>query len=83
MEGYHGIPQDERLHSCQATAGSWKHPKYDVYINLEQAIFKTENDGFQVRVAHNVDEACELVEVGFEYVTGNYGDGGKIFRKRN
>jgi len=27
-------------------------------------------------------EACGLVEAGFEYVTGNYDDGGKIFRKR-
>jgi hypothetical protein len=28
-------------------------------------------------------EACELIETGFEYVTGEYTDGGKIFRKRN
>ncbi len=26
-------------------------------------------------------EACELVEAGFEYVTEEYNDGGKIFRK--
>ena len=37
---------------------------------------------WNVKVAHNVDEACELVKVGFEYVTGKYTDGGKIFRKR-
>jgi len=27
-------------------------------------------------------KAVKLVEVGFEYVTGDYDDGGKIFRKR-
>ena len=53
-----------------------------VYINLEQALFKADNDKFHVKVAHNVDEACELIEAGFEYVTGAYVDGGKIFRKR-
>ena len=54
-----------------------------VYINLENAIFKTpEDDEFTARVAHNVKEACDLIEVGFQYVTGGYKDGGKIFRKR-
>lgn len=37
---------------------------------------------FYVKVAHNTEEACELVGAGFEYVTGEYNDGGKIFRKR-
>jgi len=27
-------------------------------------------------------DACSLVALGFEYVTGTYHDGGKIFRKR-
>ena len=39
-------------------------------------------DEFHVKVAKDVDEACELVEAGFQYVTGEYDDGGKIFRKR-
>jgi len=33
-------------------------------------------------VAKTLDEARKLVEAGFEYVTGEYSDGGKIFRKR-
>ncbi|TET20293.1 hypothetical protein E3J74_03320 [Candidatus Bathyarchaeota archaeon] len=53
-----------------------------IYIDLESKLFNNTNDGFTVRVAHNVGEALNLVEVGFEYVTGEYGDGGKIFRKR-
>lgn len=53
------------------------------YINLEKVIFgELGKDEFTVRIAQNVKEACDLVEVGFEYVTGDYSDGGKIFRKR-
>lgn len=51
-------------------------------INLENALFNDSDDGFTVRVAPDVGEACSLIEAGFEYVTGNYDDGGKIFRKR-
>jgi len=35
---------------------------------------------FWRKVVHNLKEACELLEVGFEYVTEI--DGAKIFRKR-
>ena len=40
------------------------------------------NEGFTSRIAHNVGEAAAFVEAGFEFVTGEYSDGGKIFRKR-
>jgi integrase len=53
-----------------------------VYVNLEAAVFTDRNDEFHAAVAKNVAEATSLVEVGFEYVTGEYDDGGKIFRKR-
>ena len=39
-----------------------------VYINLERAIFKENNDEFSVRAISDLDEACKLLEVGFEYV---------------
>jgi hypothetical protein len=29
----------------------------------------------------NAKEECQLIEEGGEYVTGEYSDGGKIFRK--
>jgi len=45
-------------------------------------VFQNTDDQFFVKVANNVQEACALIEVGFEYVTGDYHDGGKIFRKR-
>ncbi|MGC9346244.1 MAG: tyrosine-type recombinase/integrase [Candidatus Bathyarchaeales archaeon] len=54
-----------------------------VYIQYEKALYGTpvEKD-FIVKVATNVEEACKLIQAGFEYVTGEYNDGGKIFRKR-
>lgn len=51
-----------------------------IYINLEKAIFTNTHDEFHVRVAHSLEEACELLEVGFEYVTDM--SGAKLFRKR-
>jgi len=51
------------------------------YIDIEQAVFNShDNDQFTVKVAETVEEACELVEVGFEYVTDV--DQKKLFRKR-
>jgi len=51
-----------------------------IYINLEKALFQNAADEFHVKVAQNLDEACKLLEVGFEYVTEI--DGAQIFRKR-
>ena len=51
------------------------------YIHLETMLFSEINDQYVVKVANNIKEACDLIEVGFEYVTGEYDDGGKIFRK--
>ncbi len=51
------------------------------YIHLEQMLFNEVKDQYITKIALNVKEACALAEVGFEYVTGEYNDGGKIFRK--
>ena len=53
-----------------------------IYIDLESQLFGKSSDGFTVRIAHDVGEAADLTEAGFEYVTGEYKDGSKIFRKR-
>jgi len=44
-------------------------------------LIKTEDDEFISKVAKTVEEACGLRAAGFEYVTGEYDDSGKIFRK--
>jgi hypothetical protein len=41
-----------------------------------------QNDGFTVRVARDVGEAATLIEAGFECATGEYNDGGKLFKRR-
>ena len=51
-----------------------------IYIQLEEALFNFNNDEFNVKVAKTVEEACKLIEVGFEYVCDM--DGVKLFRKR-
>jgi len=51
-----------------------------LYIQLAEVIFKEASDQFTSRVAKTVDEACELVEAGFDYVCEV--DGVKLFRKR-
>lgn len=51
-----------------------------IYIHLEAALFKTVNDTFTVRTATTLNEAEQLLEVGFEYVTEI--DNVKLFRKR-
>jgi len=50
-----------------------------IYINLESALFHEANEEFTVRVAETPDDACSLVEAGFDYVTEM--EGQKIFRK--
>jgi integrase len=51
-----------------------------IYVNIENALFQNTNDEFIVKTAKTIEEACRLIEVGFEYVTDM--DGIKIFRKR-
>ena len=52
-----------------------------IYITLEQTLFgSTDKLEFHVKVAHNIEEACELVKVGFDYICDM--EDCKIFRKR-
>jgi integrase len=52
------------------------------YINIEQSLFTNQSDEWTCKVATNVKDTTDLIEAGFEYVTGEYTDGGKLFRKR-
>ena len=51
-----------------------------IYVNLESAIFQTENDNFHVKTAKTPEEITQLLEVGFEYICEK--DGLIFFRKR-
>lgn len=39
-----------------------------LYIQLENALFKNQDDGFMVKATSDQKEIAELLEVGFEYV---------------
>jgi len=54
----------------------------ELYIDLEAREFTFNDDNYFTAIAENTKEVCRLIESGFEYVTGEYDDGGKIFRKR-
>jgi len=61
------------------------HKKLDnvaIYVQIDEKLFAHTDDGFICKIAHNAGEAISLIEAGFEYVTGEYHDGGKLFRKR-
>jgi hypothetical protein len=51
-----------------------------IYVNLESAVFQTEDDNFHVKTATKAEEITQLLEVGFEYVCQK--DGLVFLRKR-
>lgn len=50
-----------------------------IYIQLEEALFGDEID-YTAKVAKTENEACTLIEAGFEFVCDF--NGHKLFRKR-
>jgi hypothetical protein len=40
----------------------------EIYINIENTLFETSSDEFNVRVTNKPEEVKSLLEVGFEYV---------------
>jgi integrase len=58
------------------------HRSIKTTLRYIQLVDIPQEERFISKVAMNVKEATELIELGFEYVTGEYDDGGKIFRKR-
>lgn len=40
-----------------------------------------EETDYPVRAANDIKESRKLVKIGYKYVTRDYGDDGKIFRK--
>jgi hypothetical protein len=45
-------------------------------------MFSGKNERFHAAVAASPEQAVNLMEAGFEYVTGKYNNGRKLFRKR-
>ncbi len=53
-----------------------------LYVQLVEGLFPDSDESYVCKVANSADEAKSLIESGFEYVTGDYADGGKLFRKK-
>jgi integrase len=53
-----------------------------LYVQLVNTIFQEHDDDYVCKVARTPQEAIQLIELGFEYVTGEYADGGKLFKKK-
>jgi hypothetical protein len=53
-----------------------------LYVQLVNSIFQDVADEYVCRIAKTPQEAVQLVELGFEFVTGEYTDGGKLFKKK-
>ena len=51
-----------------------------IYVQLEEAIYDKQNDGYVSKAATTIEEVCKLVDAGFDYVC-DVGDA-KVFRKR-
>jgi len=51
-----------------------------VYIHIEASLYHTGNDDYQCKIAKTIEEATNLIENGFEYITEI--DGMRLFRKR-
>ena len=51
------------------------------YVELYEEIYSDQQLNYTCEIALNVFEAKQLAEQGFQYVTGEYNDGGKLFRK--
>jgi len=60
--------------------GHKKIENTEIYIDVEHALFQTQNDEFHVKVAQTPEEIKTLLEVGFEYVCEK--DGLLFLRKR-
>ncbi len=56
------------------------HKKIETTLIYTQLLQFEKGDNYTCKVAQNVEQATELIENGFEYVTEM--DGLKLFRKR-
>ena len=51
------------------------------YVELYEELYDNKPIEYSCEIATNIQEAKKLVEQGFRYETGEYDDGGKLFRK--
>jgi hypothetical protein len=83
LESNHALPLQTRHHSSRRISRTQRPRKHKtLHTAREKPIQKPVKRPIHNKIAHNVEDACKLIEVGFKFITGEYQDGGKIFRKR-
>jgi integrase len=58
------------------------HKKIETTMLYTQLVALAEDDEYTCQAVNNANDAKKLIEAGYEYITGTYDDGGKLFRKR-
>lgn len=80
MEGNHTLQSDKDILYVMQFLGHKNIKNTLIYVQLEEALFKNENEEFICKVASTIEEGKLLIETGFDYVCEF--DGVKAFRKR-
>lgn len=70
----------KNLSDIMAFLGKRKSDNTLLYVQLDEKLFKDQDDQFTVKTAHNADEAAKLGEIGFEPF--DVIDGMHLYRKR-
>jgi len=58
------------------------HRRIETTLIYTQLLKINEEEEYTCKVAVDIEQTKELIEAGFEYITGEYINGGKLFRKR-
>ena len=58
------------------------HANINNTLLYAQIVDVLQEDSYTCEIAETTEQAKKLIENGYEYVTGEYNDGGKLFRKR-
>ena len=63
------IPQTPKHGPCTQATRAQEHLKHPTVRKHGEAFFGESSEEYTVKTASDVEEACKLLEVGFEYVT--------------
>lgn len=82
LRNYSGAQLYYKLPDPIAVMRHLRHKKLETTMHYIRGIAISGEEEFICKAAATPQEAAALIEQGFQYVTGEYHDGGKLFRKR-
>ena len=69
MERNNGYHKTKDIYHFKRTLEHNSITNTEIYINIEQAPFLTENSEYYPATANTTEEALKLIETGFKYAT--------------